>query len=356
MANLNRLVVGILSLDAWYAILHHSKPVIHVDVQQIPAPCDDELFEAPSADEWFVRCQTGRYTKTPAGNLSGNGTAASLPALYEPKSQYHRLALLCGIQVHLCHALHGMVYGSDDDSLSSRTIPGDILKRNVGSAWLAPALVSLANESDYGLDDANSSCAVLWHHMCIMLTTDLEILTLAAGCEGVGPAHGALEACCAWSKTAAARRACVHAGQILRLVSRQRTSQLNELHSITALISAALVMCMYVFTLAPEVSDRPQPYEIMGPVNWITMGDVALATPSNDGRASSSPNHPDDPTYTFVKCGGSLSISGTSYPLGGTEPARQVLQDFIIALKSMKPWTLHEFSRVFESMSDVMLD
>ena len=87
----------------------------------------------------------------------------------------------------------------------------------------------------------NPNCIVLWHNMCIMLTIDIRILELGAGRAGAGPARQALDDIAAWSQTAAARTACVHAGQTFMIMSKRKLSDGTMFHSEITLFTSALV-------------------------------------------------------------------------------------------------------------------
>jgi len=83
--------------------------------------------------------------------------------------------------------------------------------------------------------------------MNIMLTSDIRLFEIGAGCAGATPARQALDDIAIWTQTSSARRAIVHAAQTFKLMSNRRASDGDPFHASTGLFISALILGLYVF-------------------------------------------------------------------------------------------------------------
>jgi hypothetical protein len=202
----------------------------------------------------------------------------------------------------------------------------------------------------------NPNCIVMWHHMCMNLTADIQIFDLAAGRSGAGPARKALEDIAAWSQTPAARRALLHAAQIFKALSNRKASDDTMFHSVYALFSAGLVLGLYTFMVprTAETQAGGASVELLDDVDWQQVGSEGF-TSFMEPRGSQPFMAADDPAVNFIRNGGMIYIRGVPHQ-GGYQSARRILLDYGGLLRDTGKWSVRKFSYVLHIMSDVLMD
>lgn len=224
------------------------------------------------------------------------------------------------------------------------------------SRELIPLLVNLSSSSIDALRTADLNSAVLWHASCMLLGANIRYFELAAGRSGPGPAVGALEDISAWTQTASARRAVLHAAHIFKILYERKVSDIVNPHSVVALFQAALVLGLYIFTLPPETQScniDGNCLELLELVDWTCIGYIGLSDTPN------SPNTPigysDGTARNFIRNGGPFSITGI--PLeGGYLAARRTLLHCADLMDGMGRWKSRTFSQILHIMSDDLTD
>lgn len=203
-------------------------------------------------------------------------------------------------------------------------------------------------------DDCNAQ--ILWHAVCIELTANMKIFELAAGRSGADMATKALHDIAEWSQTATARRACIHAAQIYRILSNRKVSDSIKLHTVTALFGSALVLGLYLF-MGPQSHSvsASKTFELLDEVDWARIDDLGLSTDGSSVQEY-SPAGLDalDPAIDFIKNGGAISMAGAVHQ-GGYQSARRVLLDYANLMEGMGSWKLRTFSQVLHIMSDDLM-
>ena len=226
-----------------------------------------------------------------------------------------------------------------------------------GRARCLPSLQSQLITA-YGeiLDHLNSNTLIAWHYMCMMLTADIQIFDLAAGRAGPSPARKALEDIREWSQTPAARRACLHAAHIYKVMTNRKTSEHPTFQSIFSLFSAGLVLGLYTF-MVPDVtaiSSGVGSVELMDDVGWRAVGMEGFTSFMEPGGTQTfSPT--DDPAVSFIRNGAAIYLRGLAFQ-GGYQSARRVLLDYASLLKDSGKWSVNQFSHILYIMSDVLMD
>lgn len=351
----SRLIVGLLTIDSWFATLLHTRPILRTDAIQMLLPCDDELFQAESATRWTHLVQAGKPVFMPPIISLADGVF--LPTTSIPQNSFCMVGSLSMIQLRLSEVSHRLVYCGEGVGTPLKLEPWQLLETDARSRFLVPLVLDFNDTYGASFQNLNSGCMILWHHICMMLTVNDRILKVAAGCEGAGPASEALQAMKDWSQTTSARRACVHAGQILKLMQNRKASEGSMIHSTPAVFTSALVLCLYIFLTPPRVNDNGVSLEILGEIDWQRVSGAGLTREPDfhDPSQLLSSTVVNNAALRFIKEGGTIHISGTACH-GGAESSRRTLQEYAILLDSMKMWTLSKLSRVLQVMSDVLVE
>lgn len=226
-----------------------------------------------------------------------------------------------------------------------------------GRARCLPSLQSQLITA-YGeiLDQLNSNTLIAWHYMCMMLTADIQIFDLAAGRAGPTPARKALADIREWSQTSAARRACLHAAHIYKVMTNRKTSEHPSFQSVFSLFSAGLVLGLYTFMVPDVTSSLPGigTVELMDEIDWRYVGTEGF-TNFMEPRGGQTYPPTDDPSINFIRNGATIFLRGQSVQ-GGYQSARRVLLDYASLLKDSGKGTLNQFSHILYIMSDVLMD
>lgn len=345
-----RLIVGLLLLDSWYSAFLSTSPIIVPESVQLILPCNDTLFRACTSMRWMQLIRNGKRILMPT--VMSPSENINLPTLEGPVDDFCMHAVLAMIQLRLSEAYHRLLSNRANYPFAPcHTYAMD------GRARCLPSL-QLQVVNSYGeiLDRLNPNSIIMWHHMCMMLTADIQIFDLAAGRAGPIPARKALDDIAAWSQTPAARRACLHAAQIYKAMTDRRASDHTMFHSVYSLFSAALVLGLYTF-MVPQTAESQvgsAAIELLDEISWPQIG-LEGFTNFMEPRGSQAFTPTDDPAVNFIRNGGTIYIRGVPFQ-GGYFSARRILLDYAGLLKDAGKWSVRKFSYVLHIMSDVLMD
>ena len=324
---------------------------MQTDDIQVILPCDAALFNATSPSKWAQLTANGYPICMPVVSLSANDI--SLPKLTRTLEPLGMNGILSIVRLRISQDFHRLLSGSQHRAVQQSFVPWKTFETD-NCAKCTPYLALQVIKS-YGtmLSTMNPNCMVLWHNMCIMLTADIRIFELGAGCDGATVARQALDDIATWTQTAAARRACLHAAQAFKLMSNRRASDGDPFHSSSGLFISALVLGLYVFMADPETEGSVtvnSGFELTDDVDWIIVGSEGM---TNDNGSNST----DDAAVNFIRNGGEICFDGVIHQ-PGYEAAKRILLDYARLLEDTGRWRVrtNQFSRVLWIMSDALVD
>lgn len=188
------------------------------------------------------------------------------------------------------------------------------------------------------------NCLILWHGAWLSLTANIHLFEIALRPKGLRSSISAMNQVALWTRTPAARRACLHAGEIFHTILHRRVSDLVNLHTALSLFRAALVLGLYVLNHAPEQSPNANdPLELLSSFAWDEIGKSGLGGPIS-GRDSLH-------AKAFIDHGGDFCISGEVYAAGYPN-ARRVLLHFADLMENLGKWKSRRFSRILHLVSE----
>lgn len=346
----NRVIAGLLLLDSSYSSLLSTSPIVIPDSIQIILPCGESLFQAHSASHWTQLIQEGKRILAPTVLAPSENIA--IPTLSEPADELCTQIILALVQLRQSEAYHRLL----SNRASYPFAPCHTYAMD-GRARCLPSLQSqIASKHGEILNRSNPNGIISWHHMCMMLTADIQIFDLAAGRAGPIPARKALDDIAEWSQTPAARRACLHAAHIYKSMMNRKASDHPTFHSMFSLFSAALVLGLYTF-MCPNSATTPSSLgsiELTDDVDWQQVGTEGF-TSFMDPRGSTASSATDDSAVNFIRDGATIYLRGVPFQ-GGYQSARRILLDYAGLLKDSGKWSVNKFSYVLHIMSDVLMD
>ncbi|KAJ5678289.1 uncharacterized protein N7477_003922 [Penicillium maclennaniae] len=325
-----RVIIGLLLVDSWYSSLLSTSPVIVPESVQIIMPCSEALFRAHSSMRWTQLIRSGKRILIPT--VLAPSENINIPALDGPMDEFCIQAVLAMVQLRQSEAYHRL--------LSNRAGYPFAPCHTYAMDGRARCLPSLQSQiiSSYGetMDRLNPNALIMWHHMCMMLTADIQIFDFAAG--------------------RAARRACLHAAHIYKAMTNRKASDHPTFHSVFSLFSAALVLGLYTF-MVPNSAGTPSSVgsiELLDEIDWQQVGTEGF-TSFMEPRGSQSFSPTDDPASNFIRNGATIYLRGVPFQ-GGYQSARRILLDYANLLKDSGKWSVKKFSYVLHIMSDVLMD
>ncbi|KAJ5142706.1 uncharacterized protein N7515_001493 [Penicillium bovifimosum] len=345
-----RIIIGLLLLDSWYSSFLSTGPIIVPDSIQLILPCSESLFQAHSSVQWTHIVRNGK--RIISSTILAPSENVDIPTLDTPADGYSIQAVLAIIHIRQLEAYHRLLSNRSSYPFAPcHTYAMD------GRARCLPSLQSqlIANYGD-PLDRLNPNSLIMWHYMCMTLTADLQIFDLAAGRAGPAPARKALDDIREWSQTPAARRACLHAAHIYKVMANRKTSDHSTFQSMFSLFSAGLVLGLYTFMVAESTSSSSsvESVELMEDVGWRLVGTEGFTSfMEPEGSQSFAPA--DDPAVNFIRNGATIYLRGSSLQ-GGYQSARRILLDYASLLKDSGKWSVKKFSYILYIMSDVLMD
>ncbi|KAJ6156755.1 hypothetical protein N7497_005640 [Penicillium chrysogenum] len=311
-----RIIIGLLLLDSWYSSFLSTANL---------------FFSAHSSIQWAHLIRGGKHI------LSSTILAPSENINFNSASQ-------------------------NPTTASSPIEPTTLLLHATPTPWTVEPGVSLLLQSQIitnyyeTLHRLNPNALVTWHSMCMTLTADIQIFDLAAGRAGPSPARNALDNIREWSQTPAARRACLHAAHIYKVMANRKTSDHPTFQSMFSLFSAGLVLGLYTFMVSDSASSPSSvgSVELMDDVDWRSVGTEGF-TSFMEPRGSQTFAPTDDPAVNFIRNGATIYLRGLPFH-GGYQSARRILLDYASLLKDSGKWSVKKFSYILYIMSDVLMD
>ena len=282
----------------------------------------------------------------PSVNLSAQD--ATIPRVTKSVDTFAIDGILCTIRLKISEDYCRLLPQNRNQSLEYQFVPWHTFAADPQANLTQVLVVDVINSYQEMLGSVNPNSMALWHNLCIMLTADLRIFEIGAGCIGPIKARKALENIATWTQSTAARRAILHAAQTFKLISNRRVSDGDPLHSSYRLFSAALILSLYVF-MAPLQREHEESsiFELMDDVDWVCVGSEGIAPNMN--------TYTDDPAAKFIRSGGGYSISGVVHN-HGYQSARRVLLDFMHLLDDVGKWRVDRYTRVLRIMSDALVE
>lgn len=335
------LIIGLLEIDCWFADYLSSSPLIRPEIIQIIPPSSTTLFNANSASQWTRLASNGRRIFQETIN-----PAISLKPIekVDPDSVYSTLTLF-RLRIHEAQ-YHLIALVEQDMALLE---PWRAYAVDSRSSNLVPLIAGLACP---GVDVLNRdlNSVISWHTLCMMLGANLKTFELAAGRSGVDSAQVALEEIAAWSRTAAARRSCIHAAHIFKLLLHRRVRDTVTMHSVLSLFQSALILSFFTLTMPQDQSDDEKDcFELYDEVDWAGVGSAGLA--ENSGHMGSITTGKDFPALDFICNGGPVSIDGCKVE-GGYEAARRSMVHCADLMDGIGRWKSRSFSQILHVMGD----
>ncbi|KAE8353144.1 hypothetical protein BDV28DRAFT_113119 [Aspergillus coremiiformis] len=348
--SVKRLIAGLLLLDAWYSSFLSTSPIIVPDSIQFILPCSEVLYEANNSTQWIRLISEGQCMLMPT--VVSPSEHVEMPALDSNTDHFGMHAVLSIVQLRLSEAYHRLL----SCRASYPFAPCHTYAMDGRARCLSTLQVQIASKYGHILERLNPNAILLWHNMCMNLTADIQIFELAAGRAGPGPARKALDEITAWSQTPAARRACLHAAHVYKVMINRKASDHITFHSVVSLFSAALVLGLYIYMVPSNTEPQPgsAPIELLDDIDWnnlSTEGFTSFMEPNGAHSCATS----DDPIVNFIRNGGTVYFRGISFQ-GGYHSARRILLDYAGLLKDTGKWSVRKFSHVLYIMSDVLME
>jgi hypothetical protein len=337
-------------MDTWYSSFLSTGPIVLPDSVQLILPCSESLFRAHSSIQWTQLIRGGK--RILSSTILAPSENVNVPPLEGPPDDFCIQAVLAIVHLRQSEAYHRLLSNRASYPFAPcHTYAMDGRARCLPS--LQSQLITIYGDS---LDRLNPNALISWHHMCMMLTADIQIFDLAAGRAGPTPARKALDDIRDWSQTPAARRACLHAAHIYKAMTNRKTSDHPTFQSVFSLFSAGLVLGLYTF-MVPDHASSPSSIgsvELMDDVDWRSVGTEGF-TSFMEPRGSQTFAPTDDPAVNFIRNGATIYLRGLPFH-GGYQSARRILLDYASLLKDSGKWNVKKFSYILYIMSDVLMD
>ncbi|KAJ5285518.1 hypothetical protein N7524_000824 [Penicillium chrysogenum] len=345
-----RIIIGLLLLDSWYSSFLSTGPIAVPDSIQLILPCSESLFSAHSSIQWAHLIRGGKHILS--STILAPSENINVPALETSADDFCIQAVLAIVQLRQSESYHRLLSNRANYPFAPcHTYAMD------GRARCLPSLQSQIITNYYEtLHRLNPNALVTWHSMCMTLTADIQIFDLAAGRAGPSPARNALDNIREWSQTPAARRACLHAAHIYKVMANRKTSDHPTFQSMFSLFSAGLVLGLYTFMVSDSASSPSSvgSVELMDDVDWRSVGTEGF-TSFMEPRGSQTFAPTDDPAVNFIRNGATIYLRGLPFH-GGYQSARRILLDYASLLKDSGKWSVKKFSYILYIMSDVLMD
>ncbi|QKD60222.2 uncharacterized protein FOBCDRAFT_253260 [Fusarium oxysporum Fo47] len=346
--SVKRLICCLLYLDMAYARLMSTSGVIAIDKVELYLPCDDALFEDATTATAFLRSvQQGVRITMPRMNsrsfhvlspskLNQNSTQILLRSLY---------LRLIAAKARLSEK-HGRNEHSQSISLAESFSTDEDYKTIIADVVLLPK----AHASFLGERHQNN--ALGWHYLCILLTTDVDLLETACGRDGLEAAEDSLVHVFRWSQSSSARRALLHAAQVFSILDSCLVRESYLTRPDLVLFVSALVISQYFLVTSYTGNGSGGPvFELLRDVDWTTVGDEGFGRATGYlslgrlGRETVTSN----PAIGFINKGGSVSFAGEVQGLGGVA-AKKIARKFAHLMDGFGKWDGCSYSQLLRVM------
>ncbi|KAE8374052.1 hypothetical protein BDV26DRAFT_296387 [Aspergillus bertholletiae] len=344
-----RLIIALLDLDTWLSSFLSTSPIIVSDIVQLILPCSEALFEAKSSAQWVQLVHGGQRMLTPT--VRSPSEHVEIAPLDSDIDNFSLHAVLSMVQLKLSEAYHRLL----SNRASYPFAPCHTYAMDGRARCLSTLQIQIASKYSYILGRQDPNANILWHNMCMNLTADIQIFELAAGRAGPGPARKALNDIAAWSQTPAARRACLHAAHVYKIMINRKASDHITFHSVFSLFSAALVLGLYIYMVpGTEPPTGSTPIDILDDIDWNSLcgeGFTSFMEPNGAQSCTESA----EAAVNFIRTGGAVYFHGVPFQ-SGYHSARRILLDYAGLLKDTGKWSVRKLSHVLYIMSDVLMD
>ncbi|RKK95909.1 hypothetical protein BFJ71_g8086 [Fusarium oxysporum] len=346
--SVKRLICCLLYLDMAYARLMSTSGVIAIDKVEIYLPCDDALFEDATTATAFLRLvQQGARITMPRMNsrsfhvlspskLNQNSTQILLRSLY---------LRLIAAKARLSEK-HGRNEHSQSISLAESFSTDEDYKTIIADVVLLP------NAHASFLGERHQNNALGWHYLCILLTTDVDLLETACGRDGLEAAEDSLVHVFRWSQSSSARRALLHAAQVFNILDSCLVRESYLTRPDLVLFVSALVISQYFLVTSYTGNGSGGPvFELLRDVDWATVGDEGFGRATGYlplgrlGRETVNSN----PAIGFINKGGSVSFAGEVQGHGGVA-AKKIARKFAHLMDGFGKWDGCSYSQLLRVM------
>jgi hypothetical protein len=350
---ISSLILGLILHDSSLSGIFSTSPVISADTLHLALPCDFDFYRARSEREWTQLNSQGLSNTAPTMKLSHN--EYFLPDL---PSRVHISCLygpMCAIIIRLTTSYHRLILNSDlAREEQHQYIPWRIYSLDRRANMTTHVVVRFIQLYDTIIRNTNPNCVVIWHNLCLHLTTDIRLLERAAGREGPEAMQTARQAISVWAKTPAARRACLHAAQIFRTFSNWKPTDGTGFQPVRSLFQSALVLALYIL-VSPrlESAQDSEGFDLARiDIDWKAVGEEGLADGPQDQNEQS---RTENPAVNFIRFGGPISLCGKAYFMGARH-ARRLVLDFASLLDEVGKHWMAKYPRLLYMIHDTILD
>lgn len=344
------LIIGLVLHDSWLSELFTMDPIVKTDSLKLALPVESRLYRASTLHEWS-RLRGEVDDTHHALDISSHGF--SLPDLHGPVHVFSIYGLLCSVLLRVSADTRRMVSSSELVSVEQyQHVPWNLCRLDKRASMASPLLIRLIHDYDQTLRKSNPNCIVIWHSVCILLTVDLNVLSRAAGRNGVEPIESARQSLAKWTQTAAARRACLHAAQTFRTLSHRKHTDGTAFQSVRTLFVAALALGLYILTCSEpsmaEDTEEHSPFDLASTdIDWKVIGDEGISDPSTEPAASSNA------AVTFIRFGGQIFFDGRRYQ-PGPRHAQRVILEFASLLDEVGTHWMADYARLLYMIHDTI--
>ncbi|KAJ6028572.1 hypothetical protein N7540_004148 [Penicillium herquei] len=313
---------------AWSRAESTKNPIIATDALVVCLPMEINLYKASTSNEWAQFLDDA--------SCSNETFELSSHHFHLPNLQGHRHALsmygiLCSILLRVFADTHRLITSSDlVPAEEHQYIPWNVFRLDKRASIVAPLLASVIHTFEGTLRQANPNCIVIWHSVCMLLTADMNVLSSAAGRNGAECMLDARQALTPWAYTPAARRACLHAAQSIRILSHRKPADGTAFQSVRTLFMSALVLAFYLLAM-PETSCLQNStwtdFDLANSdIDWTVIGDEGLSNLESSDVELQNQVKLEDAAVMFVRFGGPILIDGKRYEPGARHAQRIILE------------------------------
>lgn len=346
----HRVICSLLTVDSYFSSNLRASPIIRVDTLQFYAPCATGPFVATNAKVW---ARLG--PDEPFLNQNIIDFRQSYPVLPPglTSSSMGIFTLLSAISLRLADVRSRVVLKNEASPSDTILYPSHAYHKDVSGAMVVPLLREI--NATYGNSMTNPNDVIFWHNVCMSMTANLDLFEVAAGREGISLGRSAIDSISKWAQSSCARRACLHAAQAYKCMSRRKVADGTSFLSETALFNSALVLGLYVYTSPPSLCGSIQPngtvpLELLDDIDWNEIGDHGFF-PVIGSRVSGN----ESAATRFVMDGGAISFAGMNLS-GGYRSSRKIMLEYVGLLEEVGKWKSAEFCRILRTMSDTYID
>ncbi|RGP60865.1 c2h2 type zinc finger protein [Fusarium sporotrichioides] len=365
LEELKRLTSTLFITDAWWSYRLGSTPLTSTSAILYELPCATELFRSPSARSWCRLLASGATIEHPIFVMHLH---APWPRLMTNRdmSPVGILGILSIVWARILDTQWRMIprQHTGVEHLEDFTTPIDVYATGKLGDVFGPSLQDIYDRQAEFLLKDNPSCIVMWHFLNLQLLVNTELFEIAAGRTNVDDAHFALQLIASWSKTPAARRACLHAAGIYTAMNRRRTHDELMFHSEASMFLAALVLGLYLFMVprSSEIDDitasterTMEPWEILDDVDWTRLGLLGFGSHSSNETENAKNEVLGSQAGLFIRQNTPFSFMGTTCE-GGYESARMVLLEFAHLMGDLGKGNSDGLGQVLKAMTDSLID